>query len=299
MSWLDRQSFLGADSDEMLAGTTVGIVGLGGGGSHVAQQLAHVGIGSFVLVDPDIIEETNLNRLVGGTCADVEAATPKVQIAMRVIKGVRPNAQVNPIKANWQTAGDALKLCDVIVGGLDSVRAKDELDAFCRRFLVPYIDQGMDVHGGAGRHLISGQVIMSSAGHPCLRCFGVVTEGALEQEGRNYGAAGGKPQVVWPNGVLASTAVGLVMQMVTPWFGTPVESAYLEYDGNTGTIGHSYRVKHLSGRPCPHYPVHERGDPLFDVRQLMDELPAVPSHPLLAPRPPGIWGRIKTMIFGG
>lgn len=50
MSWLDRQSFLGPESDALLNGSTVGIAGLGGGGSHVAQQLAHVGIGSFVLL---------------------------------------------------------------------------------------------------------------------------------------------------------------------------------------------------------------------------------------------------------
>lgn len=268
MSWLDRQSFLGADSDQVLAATTIGIVGLGGGGSHVAQQLAHVGIGRFVLIDPDIIEATNLNRLVGGTLADVKTATPKVEIAKRLIKGVRPDAEVEAVKAEWQTAVEKLKRCDVILGGVDSVRAKNELDAFCRRFLIPYIDQGMDVYGEAGRHLIAGQVILSCPGRACLQCFGLVTEAALTEEGRNYGAAGGKPQVVWPNGVLASTAVGIVMQLVTPWFETPTDSAYLEYDGNLGTMTPSYRMKLIAGKTCFHYPTGERGDPMFDVRKL-------------------------------
>ena len=275
MSWLDRQSFLGPNSEDVLASATVGIVGLGGGGSHVAQQLAHVGVGSFVLIDPDSIEDTNLNRLVGGTWADVEAQTIKVEIAQRIIKAVRPGTKVKAIKAEWQTASEELKLCDVIIGGLDSVRAKDELESFCRRFLIPYIDQGMDVHGEAGRHLIAGQVVLSSPGRPCLRCFGVVTEDALTLEGRNYGAAGGKPQVVWPNGVLASTAVGLAMQLLTPWFEHPTDSAYLEYDGNTGTVGPSYRVKLLAGRECPHYPANERGDPLFDVRKMVEAVEVV------------------------
>lgn len=298
MSWLDRQSFLGADSDHVLANIKIGIVGLGGGGSHIAQQLAHVGIGSFVLIDPDIIEDTNLNRLVGGTWADVEAATVKVEIAKRLVKGVRPNAEVKAIKAEWQTASDELKLCDVIVGGLDSVRAKDELDAFCRRFLIPYIDQGMDVHGDAGRYLISGQVILSSPGRPCLRCYGLVTDEALRLEGQNYGAAGGKPQVVWPNGVLASTAVGLIMQMVTPWFETPSDSAYLEYDGNTGVVEPSYRVKLLAGRDCPHYPANERGDPLFDIRKATAGLPLVHQSVALAAEPVGLWARIKGRFRG-
>lgn len=288
MSWLDRQSFLGADSDDVLAKTTVGIVGLGGGGSHIAQQLAHVGVGRFMLIDPDEIEDTNLNRLVGGTWADVEARTPKVEIAKRLIKGVRPTAIIDAERADWQAVSEKLKQCDVIVGSLDSVRAKDELDGFCRRFMIPYIDQGMDVHGEAGRHLIAGQVVLSCSGGPCLRCYGIVTDEALAEEGRNYGAAGGKPQVVWPNGVLGSTAVGLVMQLITPWFETPTDSTYLEYDGNLGTVTPSYRVKLLAGKACPHHPPNERGDPLFDIRRITPSQPATPSaHPVTSPRSSG------------
>jgi tRNA A37 threonylcarbamoyladenosine dehydratase len=71
MSWLDRQSFLGANSEQRLAEMTAGLVGLGGGNSHVAQQLAHAGVGHFALADADHISLTNLNRLIGapgGTC---------------------------------------------------------------------------------------------------------------------------------------------------------------------------------------------------------------------------------------
>ena len=55
------QSFLGPNGDAVLANATIGIVGLGGGGSHVSQQSAHLGIGRFVPVDHDIIEWRNLN----------------------------------------------------------------------------------------------------------------------------------------------------------------------------------------------------------------------------------------------
>jgi tRNA A37 threonylcarbamoyladenosine dehydratase len=57
MSWLDRQGFLGAQSENVLAARRIGIAGLGGGGSHVAQQLAHVGIKSFVIADKDAMED--------------------------------------------------------------------------------------------------------------------------------------------------------------------------------------------------------------------------------------------------
>lgn len=270
MTWLDRQSFLGDDSDDTLAGLTVGLVGLGGGGSHVAQQLAHVGVGGFVLVDGDTISLTNLNRLVGGRHADIKRNTRKVDIAERLIKSINPNARVEKHFKEWQEAADSLKACDALICSVDSVRGKDELEGFSRRFLMPFIDQGMDVHHlkETGEYLVAGQVVLSSPGTPCLRCLGIVTEEALDEEGRNYGDAGSKPQVVWPNGVLASTAVGLFVQLVTPWHKNPVASACLEYDANLNTMVPSERLRRRTGKPCPHHNPKDLGDPTFDIRKI-------------------------------
>lgn len=272
MPWLDRQSFLGPNSDQRLGAACVGLAGLGGGNSHVAQQLAHLGIGRFVLVDDDKISLDNLNRLVGGTRLDVEQGTSKVEIIKRLILSVNPNAQIKIYRKHWQLVGDKLKSCDLIVGGLDNVRGKDELDGFCRRFLIPYIDLGMDVHriGSGQEYLIAGQVVLSSPKGPCLRCLGIVTDAALVAEAKKYGDAGGKPQVVWPNGVLASTAVGLVVQFLTPWTKAIKLSAYFAYDGNSGTMVASERLRRFGNRPCTHYPPNAVGDMAFDVRAFLD-----------------------------
>jgi len=268
MSRLDRQSFLGKDSEAILANATIGIVGLGGGGSHIVQQLAHVGVGRFVIVDPDFIEDTNTNRLIGGTLADVAEAKPKTQIATRVIRGLQPDASIVAVKDSWHAATDALKTCDVILGAVDSFTGRDQLERFARRHLIRYVDIGMDVHDLA-KHgfLVSGQVILSSPGGPCLRCCGFLTDDRLAQEDQRYGAAGRKPQVVWPNGLLASTAVGLAIQALTPWFPRPPSFAYLEYDGNRGTLSQSAHVAALKDTVCPHHPPDEAGDPLFDIRE--------------------------------
>ena len=71
-------------------------------------------------------------------------------------------------------------------------------------------------------------------GGPCLRCCGLITDKRLEQEAERYGAAGERPQVVWPNGVLASTAVGLLAQLLTPWFPRPPLSGVRRQQGNAG-----------------------------------------------------------------
>jgi molybdopterin/thiamine biosynthesis adenylyltransferase len=165
---LASQSFLGPESDTILAAIEVGIVGLCGGGSHLVHQLPHLGITKFVIVDPDIIETRNWNRLLGGTPADVEAASAKTAIAERVIRSSNPTARITACRSRWQEVIETLRRCDVIFGCVDSYRERSELEQFARRFLIPYIDLGMDVHETTDGYSISGQVVLSSPGGPCL-----------------------------------------------------------------------------------------------------------------------------------
>lgn len=266
MNKYSRQSFLGPHSEAALKGARVAVIGACGGGSHVAQQLGHIGVGHVIVIDPQRIDLTNLHRFVGATLLDVTRRSLKVEIAKRVIKRINPDADVVARANYWQSQSLLLMECDVIFGCLDSVRAKNELEAFCRRFLIPYIDIGMDVLGAEGEHLIAGQIVLSMPGRPCLQCLGVITEADLAAEAAKYGAAGGLPQVVWPNGVLASTAVGLALQLITPWHKRPLDSVYLHYDGNSGEIAASHRHRLAVATACPHYPANERGDPTFDIR---------------------------------
>jgi hypothetical protein len=99
---------------------------------------------------------------------------------------------------------------------VDSIGCRSELEAFARRFLIPLIDIGMDVHESSGEFSICGQAMLSMPGKPCMRCMGLVTDERLAEEAARYGAAGRKPQVVWPNGTLASIAVGFFMKLVAP-----------------------------------------------------------------------------------
>ena len=257
-----RQSFLGAHSEETLKGLRVGICGLGGGGSHIVQQLAHVGVGNFINADPDIAEDVNLNRLIGATLEDVRVGRFKTAISERLISALLPKANVTLLPSQWQAHAELLRTCHIIFGCLDGYGERAQLEAFCRRFLIPLIDIGMDVHTLDKSYSVSGQVIVSMPGEHCMRCYGFITDARLEEEARRYGAAGGKPQVVWPNGVLASTAVGLAISLVCPW-SKPIGSTYLEYHGDRHTVVPSNRLLALKGRPCVHHHPDDVGDPFF------------------------------------
>jgi len=259
---LSRQSFLGSNSEEALSKASVAIVGLCGGGSHVAQQLAHVGIGSVILVDHDIADDTNLNRMVGLTAADVVAGEPKVNVLNRLITSVNASARVQSFRMKWQSCADHLKHCTAIFGCVDSYSERDQLERFARRHMIPYIDVGMDVHGSNGQHHMTGQIIVSLPGHACMRCMGFINEEVLAREAQKYGAVGGKPQVVWPNGVLASMAVGQLVSLLCPWHPDLSPSLYLDYDGNRFTVSPNHRLAHIEQGSCKHF---SGSDALGDV----------------------------------
>jgi molybdopterin/thiamine biosynthesis adenylyltransferase len=266
---LDRQGFLGKDSVSVLDGARVAIVGLGGGGSHIAQQLGHVGVGEFVLVDPDVVEDTNLNRLIGATQQDVLKGASKASVAARNIVGVNPRVRIWVETTQWQKCALALRSCDVVFGCVDSLGEREQLETAARRYLTPYIDVGMDVHRLNGEFFIGGQVALSLPVGPCLRCMGIIDDRALGLEAQQYGAAGGRPQVVWPNGVLASLAVGFFMQLTTPWHKSLNLPVLLEFDGNAQTVLPSNKLKYLDGRDCPHFVgLSSLGDPLWSGHHL-------------------------------
>lgn len=260
-----RQSFLGAASEGELSRLRVGVIGLGGGGSHVVQQLAHVGIGQFVLCDPDRIETSNLNRLVGATREDVRARRHKTAIAIRLIRGVKPRARICELREHWQLVAAELRACDVILGCVDSFRGRAELEAFARRYLIPYIDIGMDVVSEGASFRIVGQVMLSLPQQPCLRCVGIVSDHRIADEEQRYGAAGARPQVVWSNGVLASLAVGVAVQLRTPWAENQESWGLWEFDGNANVIAPSSVMSVVSPH-CEHYVQHDSvGDPWWSM----------------------------------
>jgi len=261
-----RQTFLGADSERTLAGTRVVIAGLGGGGSHIAQQLAHVGVGHIAVIDPQTIEASNLNRLVGATDDDVKAQTPKVEIARRLIHGIRPWIDVEVSQTPWQAADYLLRSAHVVFGCLDGLRQRMYLESAARSFMLPLIDIGMDVTRlSEDRYTVAGQMILTLPGGPCMRCLGFLKTEHLEREENEYGDAGINPQVVWTNGTLASLAVGAFVRLMTPWSPSSRNFEWLELDGDNQLVSRSRQPDYMAPGPCRHFSNDGLGDPFFQI----------------------------------
>lgn len=242
---LDRQSLaIGPRADAALRRARVAVIGVSGGGSHVVQQLAHIGIGTLIPIDDQLVEESNLGRLVGAVATDVER-TKKVDVAGRLAKGIDPEIKVEPVEARFPQGPviDALKGADLVVSCVDRFDVREGINAFCRRYLIPQIDIGIELRS-SGERLVSadGQTIVSLPGRPCLRCW-FLTDALLEDERRRrppgYDAnpdAPGEPQVVSMNAVLAAEACNSVLDLLTGYSGGARRSAFWQYEGRAGEM---------------------------------------------------------------
>ncbi len=256
----DRQSFLGINAQKIISKVKVGIIGLGGGGSHIIQQLAHLGVQNYVIFDGDYVSNSNLNRLIGATLEHAKFKQQKVDTAIALIKGLQPTANITFVNDKWEEKPELLQSCDVALGGVDTFATRRDIETICRRYLIPYIDIGMDVRIVEYESpRMYGQLILSLAGFPCMKCMGFLTEENLALEAAKYGDAGPKPQVVWANGVLASNAIGLFTDLITGWSGRNDNMIYQEYDGNKLTLNKSYRLDYLDNEKCTHFPLKEVG----------------------------------------
>jgi hypothetical protein len=164
----------------------------------------------------------------------------------------------------WQEITEIVRSSQIVFACVDGYLARDEIERFTRRFQLPLIDIGMDVlRGDHDDHRIVGQAILSMPGGPCMRCLGYLRDDLLAAEALQYGLAGENPQVIWPNGTLASTAVGMALQLLLPWRHNSMPAPYLVYDGDALTVSPHPRLRYTAAT-CRHFDgIHGVGDPLF------------------------------------
>src|ERR1035437_367449 len=114
----------GRGTTALLRKLSVAVIGCSGTGSIVIEQLARLGIGKLVLVDPDCIEERNLNRILNSTMADALAQTPKVEVSARFIQTLGLKQQVVLMQRNLMDRETVLQVagCDIVFGDRKSTR---------------------------------------------------------------------------------------------------------------------------------------------------------------------------------
>jgi len=238
----DRQvRAFGEHGQRRLSDLHLTIVGLGGTGSLVAQQAAHLGVRDFLLVDDDHIDSTNLNRVVGATRKDVGQA--KVEVARRMIQQINPDARVTVLESDVTKEGVARQVMesDLVFCCTDSHASRHVLNQAAYQYLTPVIDMGVSINVAKnGAATFAGHSKLLSPGQACLWCAKHLNSEQVRRElmtdeqraGDPYVQGAARliqPAVISLNGTMASVSMTMMLAVIA---GVPAAPRYVLYQGN-------------------------------------------------------------------
>lgn len=141
--WERQARAFGQRTVAVLQRLSVAVVGCSGTGGPVIEQLARLGVGHLVLVDPDTVSAENLNRIPQSTFAD--CGRPKVDVIAGWLARMGIGTRVSPIQSQIadRSAVEAVAACDFVFGCMDGVDGRSVLNRLATFYLVPYIDLGV------------------------------------------------------------------------------------------------------------------------------------------------------------
>ena len=162
----------GGEIQQVLQNLHVGIVGCGGTGSAVAEQLVRLGVQQLTLMDPDRLSTSNVTRVYGSTLDDVGEL--KVDVLGANLTKIIPDVHISkiPTMITNQSSAKRLASCDVIFGCTDDNAGRLILSRLATYLIVPVIDCGVILSSDATGLLtgIDGRVTVLVPGAACLTC---------------------------------------------------------------------------------------------------------------------------------
>lgn len=180
-------ALLGRAASRRLGNATVAIIGGSGTGSPAAHVLVRAGVRRFVLVDPQRLSPSNLERVHGFRFADAVLPTlpTKVESLARLIKEVNPDAEVVCIEGNIldDLVLDAVLECDLVLGCGDTQHCRAALGDLASHYLVPSMEVSVAMRAKEGKlktQLV--EICQLAPQLPCPFCLGRIDEWALRYE---------------------------------------------------------------------------------------------------------------------
>lgn len=152
----------GAGTSNTLKKLSIAVVGCSGTGSPVIEQLARLGVGKLVIIDPDRVEVKNLNRILNTTMDDARERRFKVDVLAREIQQMGLGTEIVPLACDLHDPQivKAVAECDAVFGCMDSVDGRHLLNRLAVFYSLPYFDVGVKLvaDGVGGVEQICGTV---------------------------------------------------------------------------------------------------------------------------------------------
>jgi len=165
-----NQQMISTAQQLRLLQSKVAVVGCGGLGGYILEELARLGVGAIVAIDPDVFEEHNLNRQLLSSVRLL--GTAKVDAAVERLAEINPAVEVTPVKAAFDREHGAEMLAgvDLVIDAVDNIPTRLALAALCQQLDLPL------VHGAIAGWF--GQVVTVCPGEDSLqKLYGNWTEG--------------------------------------------------------------------------------------------------------------------------
>ncbi len=117
----------------------VAVIGCGGLGGYVVEELARLGVGRIVVIDPDVFEEHNLNRQLFSTTANLGKS--KVEAASERVGAINPAVTLIAVQEAFSPDNgmELLQGCQIVVDALDSIKVRLELAELCSTLNIPLV----------------------------------------------------------------------------------------------------------------------------------------------------------------
>ena len=137
----------GEDRQRTLESLRIGVIGVGSVGSIVAEGLARIGVRELVLIDHDVVEEHNLDRLLNAGVRDIGRA--KTDVAASAVRRASSAKRISVINIRERiqhgSAYAAARDCDMLVCCVDSPVARDMVNRIAFRDAIPVVDGGVEI----------------------------------------------------------------------------------------------------------------------------------------------------------
>jgi proteasome lid subunit RPN8/RPN11 len=168
----DRQvRAFGGGVQEVLSNLTVGVVGAGGTGSAVAEQLIRLGVGTLYVFDGDKLDASNLTRVYGS--GREQLGQKKVRIIQESASRIGLGTSVIPVEKpiTFRSAAELLKHCDIVFGCTDDQWGRSILARLALYYYIPVFDMGVRIDSENGLvKSVQGRVTTLMPGNACLFC---------------------------------------------------------------------------------------------------------------------------------
>lgn len=140
--FIRTELIIGAAGIDTLRTSTVAVFGVGGVGSHCIEALARGGVGRLIIVDNDVVSESNINRQCVAYHSTI--GTQKTAVMKQIIKDICPDTEVVPFDTfvltdNLADIFEQAGHVDYIVDAIDTVTAKLSLCTYAKEKEIPFI----------------------------------------------------------------------------------------------------------------------------------------------------------------